>query len=824
MPQDYSSTKHQADDVEQSQQQDAGSSSSSPPPKKNFFGKAPSFLKPAIKWIAEASGASKGEYAPLINRGKGTLELPRQTKRKIIVTIVSIVGALFILGGIIVWTIMHNNDDEPIHKVPKRLTDPEKVVIDVPSKESLREYLRIYTSEAHLAGSDADKRQAEWTRDKFMEFGISDTNIETYYPLLNYPIDRKLAIVSGPKELQYEATLTEDVVEEDETSADPNVVPTFHGQSKNGTALGPVVYANFGRMEDFQYLADRGVNLTGTIALMRYGGAFRGLKIRAAEQFGCIGALIYSDPIDDGPIGKDGGENPAKPYPEGPWRSPSSVQRGSVQYASIITGDPLTPGWAATENATRLNRDDSPGLPQIPSLPLSYQDALPLLRATQGHGICGGKDWSGGLTTVDYCSGPSEGNAYLANIVEDRIGPIWNVVGRIEGSEEPDHAIIIGNHRDAWVYGAVDPSSGSAALLELARTFGVLLKKGWKPRRTIIIISFDAEEFGMIGSTEWVEDHRDWLNEHASVYLNVDMGVGGPDFMAAACPSLQRVLYEVTSNVPDPRSTTNETVYDAWSKLSDQETPVVGQLGSGSDFVSFISHVGIASADFAFRGDYGVYHSNYDSFHWMEKFGDPTFEYHEALVKIWGLLTLRLSDDPVIPLYPGDYATQIGEYAKQLPIYETSGDDSHKDFFKSIKKLAKATRRFERRRGRLVERLEEEFNNGTDATELPSVLSKRMRVANERLTHFERGFIDPEGLKGRAWFKHILYAPNLWTGYQSQVFPALSEALEANDAEATLHTILQATSRIRAATRFLKADYDEDDDEDDDDDEFEDDN
>ncbi|KAI9492132.1 hypothetical protein BDB00DRAFT_977223 [Zychaea mexicana] len=812
MPQDYSSTKHQNDgDLEQSQEGPSSSSSSSPPqrPNKNV----PPFLEPAMKWILEAVGSSKGEYAPLINRGKGTLELPRKTRRKVIVTVAAIVGTLFIIGGLIAYTIMHSGGEKK-HRAP-RFTDPEKVIIDVPSSISVREFLRTYTSEAHLAGSEADKRQAEWTRDKFIEFGISDTKIETYYPLLNYPIDRQLAIVSGPEELRYKASLKEDVVEEDKTSFDPDAVPTFHGYSKNGTALGPVVYANYGRVEDFQFLVDRGVNLKGTIALMRYGGAFRGLKVRAAEQFGCIGALIYSDPIDDGPVGKENHNNPALSYPGGPWRSPSSVQRGSVQYASLLTGDPLTPGWAATEHAERLNRDDSPGLPQIPSLPLSYQDALPLLRATQNHGVCEGEDWAGGLDQIEYCSGPSEGNVYLANIVDDHTAPIWNVVGRIEGAEEPEHAVILGNHRDAWVYGAVDPSSGSAAMLELVRTLGALLKKGWKPRRTIIIVSFDAEEYGMVGSTEWVEDHRDWLNEHASVYVNVDMGVSGPNFMAKACPSLRQVLYDVTSQVEDPRSN-GGSVYEAWRQLTNADTPAVGQLGSGSDFVAFISHVGISSVDFRFEGDYGVYHSNYDSFHWMEKFGDPTFKYHETLVKIWGLLTLRLSDDPVLPLYPGDYSAEIKEYAEKLPIYETFGGP-YKPFLKSLKKLTKATRRFERRRGRLVERLEEEFSNSTDS-DLPSVLSKRMRVANERLTHFERGFIDPEGLKGRPWFKHILYAPHILTGYQSQVFPALSEALESGDTEEIGQAIQQTAGRIRAAIELLKADFDDDEDDDDDDD------
>ncbi|KAI8145568.1 hypothetical protein BJV82DRAFT_604242 [Fennellomyces sp. T-0311] len=814
MPQDYAAVNQQDGDLEQRQ----GPSSSSSKP-------TSSYLEPALKWIAEAVGSSKGENAPLINRGKGTLDLPRKTIRKIIVTVCSIVGVIFIIGAVITWAVMCNGE-EPKAPPKKKLTDPEKIVVGVPSSDSVREYLRTYTSEPHLAGTDADKRQAEWTRDKFLEFGISDTKIETYYPLLNYPLEQRLAIVSGPEELRYEASLKEDIVDEDKTSSNPNATAIFHGYSKNGTALGPVVYANYGRFEDFQLLVDRGINLQGTIALMRYGGAFRGLKLRAAEQFGCIGGLVYSDPLDDGPVAKQNYDSPAKAYPEGPWRPPSSVQRGSVQYASIVTGDPTTPGWAATENAERIERDESPGMTQIPSLPLSYKDALPLLRATQSRGVCDGEDWAGGLEGIEYCSGPTEGDVYLANIVEDKITPIWNVIGRIEGNEEPDRAIILGNHRDAWVFGAVDPSSGSAAMLELVRTLGILVKKGWKPRRTIIIASWDAEEYGMVGSTEWVEDHRDWLNEEAIAYVNVDMGVGGSQFMARGCPSLRQVVYEVTREVLDPGSNNDQTIYEAWRQQTNEDTPEFGLLGSGSDFIGFISHIGISSLDFAFRGDYGVYHSNYDSFHWMEKFGDPTFKYHETLVKIWGLLALRLADDRILPLYPGDYSTELGKYVKKLPIYESFAGPletyetfggPYKPFFKSLKKLAKATRRFERRRGRLEGRLEDEFGNATD-TELPSVIFKRMKEANERLMHFERGFIDPDGLKDRPWFKHVIYAPEIDTGYSSQVFPALAEAFKSGDTEQIGLAIQQTTSRIAAATELLKADYDGDDDEDDDDD------
>ena len=347
------------------------------------------------------------------------------------------------------------------------IANPEKFILETPSNSSIHDYLKHYTSVAHLAGTDNDKDQAEWTRDQFQSFGI-DAKIETYYPLLNYPVSSRFGIVSGPKKHRYEAKLVEDIVDEDETSKDQNAVPLFHGYSKNGTATGRVVYANYGRLEDFQRLKDQGIKLEGTIALVRYGGSFRGLKVRAAEQFGVVGVLIYSDPIDDGPLGKDEHNgNPAESYPAGPWRSGSSAQRGSVSYLSLATGDPLTPGYAATKDAPRIKPEDSPGLAKIPSLPLSWEDALPILKATQGLGVKGGKEWTGGLEGVGYYSGPTEGEAILVNHIENKITPIWNVIGRIEGSEEPNRSIILGNHRDAWVFGAVDPSSGSASLVSL---------------------------------------------------------------------------------------------------------------------------------------------------------------------------------------------------------------------------------------------------------------------------------------------------------------------------------------------------------------------
>ncbi|KAL7321664.1 Vacuolar protein sorting-associated protein 70 [Mucor circinelloides] len=720
------------------------------------------------------------ETTPLLYNERGTAEDRNQQARRkrtafrLIVTAVALAVVLALFG--VSFGLWHSkrHTQKPDPSSPG-LTQAEKIMLNSPSRDNLRNYLKTYTLEAHLAGTPNDKKQAEWTKNQFESFGL-ETKIDTYWPLLNYPISHRLALVSGPKHLRFEAKLTEDPVDEDETSRDPNVVPLFHGYSKNGTVQGRIVYANYGRLQDFQFLKDQGIDLNGTIALMRYGGNFRGLKVRAAETFGCAGALIYSDPIDDGPLNKDNSSNPAESYPNGPWRSKSSAQRGSVQYFSVIAGDPLTPGYPATENATRIKYEDSPGVPKIPSLPLSWEDALPILKATQGLGVRGKSDWAGGLEEVDYFSGPTEGEAVLVNHIENKITPIWNVIARIEGAQEPDKAIILGNHRDAWVYGGVDPSSGSASLMELARIFGELLKTGWRPRRTIILASWDAEEYGLVGSTEWVEDNAEWLDKEAAVYVNVDTAVSGSHFGVQASPSLNRLLYEVTAEIHDPR--TGKSVFDAWradQKLVDNEKPMVYRLGSGSDFAPFIDHAGIASMNFAFRGDYGVYHSNYDSFRWMEKFGDPGFFYHQALVKLWGLLALRLSDSPVLPLYLNDYSAEIQKYV--VEITDLAAPQTFPELEVAVNKLQSITGDFEEHR-QSVEKLISTYESLDD---IPPKLANNLKKVNDRLAFFERGFIDPKGNIDRDFFKHVIFAPGLWQGYAAQIFPAIADGVENNN-------------------------------------------
>ncbi|OAD02465.1 hypothetical protein MUCCIDRAFT_144480, partial [Mucor lusitanicus CBS 277.49] len=674
----------------------------------------------------------------------------------------------------------------------------------IPSSDHIKHHFTTYASKVHLAGSEEDEALAEWTRQQWINYGHYDTYIETYYPLLNYPEERKLAIVEGPEDLLFQASLQE---------SNETIQPSFHAYSGNGNVTASLVYVNYGRITDFQFLMARGVQVNGTIALIRNGMIARGLKVKIAEDMGCVGVVLYSDPEDDGPIAGGGGEQFGssnstssimnKPYPEGPWRSGTSVEQGSVQYTSYAVGDPSTPGYAATENATRVPYAEAEGIPKIPSLPISWRDALPLLKATEGFGIQADITWLGGLCNVSYFSGPSEAQINLVNINQYQVKPIWNVISKIKGTKEPNRAVILGNHRDAWGYGAVDPSSGSAVLMELVRTLGILLERGWRPKRTIIIASWDAEEYGAVGSTEWVEDHESWLQEEAIAYLNVDYAVSGKHFSAQASPLLNRLLYQITDQ---------SSPHDNIAPL-----PLTDPLGVDSDHAAFFHHSGIASVSMGFRGEaYGVHHSIFDNIHWMETFGDPTFEYHQTLTKIWGLLVLRLSSDPILPMYPQDYSTEIVRYIGRLGAKQ--GCLTFPFISSALHSLAATSLHFDKQVSRWNKQLSVKKH-------ISKKLKRNIAKSNERILQFERAFLDPEGVSvDRSWFKHVIYGPDLNTGLTKE-FPGLAQAIENDD---TVHTkwveerigklLLNAERTLRG--HFDGGDYTEDqDDEDDQDDE-----
>ncbi|KAJ2780229.1 Vacuolar protein sorting-associated protein 70, partial [Coemansia javaensis] len=446
-----------------------------------------------------------------------------------------------------------------IWPAPDGALDPARVLVDVLSAARLRENLEYYASGAHVGG--ANRSQAEHTRSHFERQGIAAEIVE-YFPWMNRPVAQRVALFNASTgAVAFEARLREDRVPGDPATDDANNIPPFHGYSADGNVTGRLVYANYGSASDFAALARAGVGVRDAVVLVRYGRVPCGYKVHAAELGGARGVLVYSDPIDDG-YGR------GRVYPDGPWRPASSVRRDSALRQHVYPGDPLTPGRPATEHSARIDPSAAASLSRIPSLPLSYGDALPLLAALQGFGVEAaaiGRGWVGGLTSrgVQYWTGPSALAVNLLNRVAYRTTAIQNVIGRIKGREDPEQVVVIGNHRDAWCAGASDPSSGSAVLLELARALGELCRLGWRPRRTIILASWDAGEYGRVGSTEWVEEHIDWLRADAVAYVNVAAAVEGAAFGATASPALRGLLFAAAKQVAYPH--TNHSIYDAWA-------------------------------------------------------------------------------------------------------------------------------------------------------------------------------------------------------------------------------------------------------------------
>lgn len=535
----------------------------------------------------------------------------------------------------------------------------------------IRESLKHITGYAHIAGSEGDLYLAKWIQSAFEEANLDSVSTIEYEVYLNYPIKdgRKVSIVEPPEQV-WTAHLEEDSPYEHPTRQQENTW-VFHGHSKSGTAKGPLVYANYGSRDDFKYLLDNGVDINGTIALVRYGGTQgdRALKVKAAEEAGCLGVLIYSDPAEDGFTKGD-------PWPKGRWRPSDSVQRGAVSLMSWVVGDVLTPDWPSSSTMPRLDRNDPrvevKGLVNIPSLPLAWRDAQHLLQSLKGHGVEVPGKWRGAVPDTVYWSGDKQAPVVeLKNEqFEDDRQPIWNVMGLIEGipQEQREKRLIVGNHRDSWCFGAGDPGSGTAVMLEVVRIMGTLKERGWRPLRTIEFASWDAEEYNLIGSTEFVENNIELLREDGIAYLNVDVGVVGDDFHAAASPALKVALMRVLKRVGDPFK--NATLFELWER----EKKSLEGLGAGSDYVAFQDLAGMSSLDFGFRGPAGgfPYHSCYETFEWMDKFGDPGFQYHKALAQIWVLLILELAQEPLLPLDLREYAAGLNSYVDHTLFYAES--------------------------------------------------------------------------------------------------------------------------------------------------------
>lgn len=544
--------------------------------------------------------------------------------------------------------------------------NPESVrmyVQDHIDKSYIKKNLEHLTTFDHVAGTEGSYVLAKWVEGLFHAAGLEDTGLERFDVYLNYPKEggRRVAITE-PAEKAWEA-----MIEEEPAYADPPRLQTmvFHGHSKSGDVRGPLVYANYGSREDFKRLERTGVDLKGKIALVRYYGSQgdRALKVKAAELAGCSGCIIYSDPADDG-------FRKGKAWPDGRFMPSTGVQRGAVSLMSWVVGDVLSPGFASLPGEKRRDsKDNNPGLTNIPSIPLAWRDAQKLLRAIQGHGEKVPEDWVGGVPDVDeWWTGDHNSPIVHLKNEQDEVErqPIYNVLGKITGFEQPDKSIIVGNHRDAWCFGAADPGSGTAVFLEVVRIFGDLKELGWRPMRTIEFSSWDGEEYNLIGSTEHVEARMEDLRRNGFAYLNVDVGVVGDEFEAAACPLFEQALLRVLDRTSDPVQ--NRTLRSLW----DEKKSALQGLGAGSDYVAFQDMAGVSSIDIGFRGSPYPYHSCYDNFEWMRTYGDPDFEYHKTIAQVWALLILEMADRLVLPLDFEIYSRAVKSYIVDLESYADS--------------------------------------------------------------------------------------------------------------------------------------------------------
>jgi N-acetylated-alpha-linked acidic dipeptidase len=662
----------------------------------------------------------------------------------------------------------------------------------VPDPKLAEEHLRTLTQAPHMAGTPEDKATADYVAQKFRAAGL-DTEIVEYKVWINYPQEISVDI-TAPAGVQMHGP-TREHVDGDPYDGDPRVVMPFNGMSPSGDAEAEVVYANYGTPEDFEKLEKLKIDVRGKIVLVRYGQNFRGVKEFIAQEHGAAGVIIYSDPFDDGWRRGD-------KYPDGPWRPDTGVQRGSVGYMFEFPGDPTTPGIASLPSLPenkRVSPAQSAQMPKIPVTPLSYHDALPILQHLSGPDSP--REWQGSLPfTYHVGPGPVRVKMHLKQDYQFRT--LWDVIGRVRGSESPDEWVVAGNHRDAWVYGAVDPNSGTAAMLESVHGVGELLKSGWKPKRTVIFASWDGEEEGLIGSTEWAEQHESEL-AHAPAYFNVDVAVSGPKFGASSVPSLKQFLRDIAKAVPSPKG---GTVYEAWQKGDQTQSPTeaigdsrrtpaapskgdvpVGDLGSGSDYSAFQQHLGVPSTDISSTGPYGVYHSVFDNFVWFKKFGDPDFLYEQQMARIFGLEALRMADADVLPYDYEEYGKEVAAYIDAAgKRAETKFGDHALDFAA----VTAAAKRFQEAGEKIMAK---QKNPPRDTARL-----------NQALRGAERALLVPEGLPHRPWFRHAIYAPGEYTGYAAVVIPGVNEALDKGDAERARQQLAVLAAALERAAKALE--------------------
>jgi N-acetylated-alpha-linked acidic dipeptidase len=698
----------------------------------------------------------------------------------------------------------------------------------IPSPAEERRQHHLFTAEPHVAGSARNNELARYIADQWRTEGLEDVVIRRYDV---YGSNPKSTFLEMTAPIHYRALLRELPVPGDPDLKNKNISSAWSGMSASGEVTAPLVYAHSGNPEDYDLLRKQGIDVKGKVVLVRYSNpySYRGFKALTAEREGAAAILIYSDPAEDG-------YKKGKVVPNGPWGPEYHIQRGAITYDFMVPGDPLTPGWASVPGAKRIPVEDAVSIPKIMALPLSWHDARPLLANMDGPLAptdWQGQNWQGGLP-IKYHLGGKRVRVHVKIEMDNSTQPYYVVEGRIRGAQLPDEWIVLGNHRDAWVFGGIDPSSGTASMMELTRALGKLAKQGMRPRRTIVVCSWDGEEVGLTGSTEWGEQFADELRKKAVAYINVDEATSGPNFHGQAVASLAPMLVETSRSLNDPGG---RSLYQAWKESSKRERREAKQpeevtdlnladtrIGSGSDHTVFLNFVGVPVFGLGFEGPYGVYHSAYDDFFWMNHFGDPGYRYHTLMSQLWGVLALRLANADLLPFDFASYASNIRQFVNELAknnnksviLSGAAGSQSEAAAeSKACPELAEgdpspacatcgpsgsSTR--ELKLAAYRER-ENAANTPLDLTPILTAIDdfeaagKRLDESASRalaagaidpklavtINHgamqVERNWLNPDGIPGRPWFKHILYGARYT--YAHLELPGLTEAVEKKD-------------------------------------------
>jgi len=705
----------------------------------------------------------------------------------------------------------------------------EKEFRSIPQPENLRSTMKLLSAHPHHVGSAYNKQNAEWILAKFKEWGW-DAHVEIFDVLFPTPKERIVELVAPGS---FIARLQEPPLAIDPTSSQHDEqLPTYNAYSIDGDVTALLVYVNYGLPEDYERLERMGISVKGCIVIARYGASWRGIKPKVAAEHGAVGCLIYSDPGGDGYSQGD-------VFPTGAFRPKDGVQRGSVMDMTLYPGDPLTPGVGATNHAKRLSINDVQTLTKIPVLPISYADAQPMLEALNGPVVPDG--WRGALP-MTYHIGPGNAKVHLKVSCNWDRKKIYDIIASLHGAQYPDEWIIRGNHYDAWVNGAEDPISGQVALLEEARAFGKLLQKGWKPKRTIVYCAWDGEEEGLLGSTEWAEEHADELKRKAALYINSD-GNGRGYLSVSGSHSLEKFVNDVARSIQDPETKLSvwrrlqlqrisSSAADERKELRGQQMWRIGALGSGSDYTAFLDFLGIASINVGFSGedDGGIYHSIYDDFYWYTHFSDTSFVYGCALSQTVGTAILRFADDNLLPFEFTNEAATIKRYTDEIQKLVSSKQDEIRERNQEIDEgmfTALADPKV-----KMIPPYKEEIppylnfaplQNAVDALSksaeryhrasmnISLETKKSFESVNQKLIECEQKLTSSEGLPGRPWFKHQIYAPGFYTGYGVKTIPAVREAIEqkqwkhAEEQISKVAVVLEEeTAAIDAASKELE--------------------